>query len=90
MTGLSNERIFSFNRVGTRDSYRLDSTTSIQEQKYAVYRTLPVLKSGTVLADCLKCHFLILFSEEMVGLFDFLFVRTSVIFRRETFEKIGY
>jgi len=33
------------------------------------------LKNGTVFADCLKCHFSISFSEEMVGLFDFLFVR---------------
>jgi len=28
---------------------------TISEQKYAIYRTLPVLKSGTVLADCIKC-----------------------------------
>jgi len=32
-----------------RGSYRLDPATSIQVQKYTVYRTLPVLKSGTVL-----------------------------------------
>jgi len=36
-------------------------TASIQEQKYAVYRTLPVLKGGTVFAVYLKtfqCRFL--------------------------------
>jgi len=61
-----------------RDSYRLNPATSIQEQKYAVYRTLPVLKSGTVFADCLKCHFSLLFPGEMVGSFYFLFVRKYV------------
>jgi len=45
--------------------------TYIQEQKYAVYRTLPDLKSGTIFADCFKCHFSTLFTKEMVGLFDF-------------------
>jgi len=66
-----------FGRIFSIDLCRLetavDSTPplSIQEQKYAVYRSLPVLKSGTVFADCLKCHFSISFSEEMVGLFDF-------------------
>jgi len=59
-----------------RYSYRVDTATSIQEQKYAVYCTLPVFKSGTVYTECLKlCHFSISFSKEMVGLFDFLFVR---------------
>jgi len=36
-----------------RDGYQLDPATSIQEQKYAVYRTLPGLKSDTVFAKCL-------------------------------------
>jgi len=58
-----------------RESCLFDTTTSIQEQKYTAYRTLPVLKSGTVFSDCYKWHFSISFSEEMVGLFDFLFVR---------------
>jgi len=52
-------------------SYRFDPATSIQEQKYTVYSTLPVLKSGTVFAECLKWHFSISFSEEMVGFFPF-------------------
>jgi len=56
-----------------RDSYRLYPATSIREQKYADYRTLPGLKSRTVFSDRLKCHFSNSFSEEMVGLFDFLF-----------------
>jgi len=56
-----------------RDSYQLNPTIYIQEQNYAVRYTLPVLKSGTAFADCLN-HFSISFSEEMVGLFDFLFV----------------
>jgi len=56
---------YFFNRsIHGRDSYRLDPATSIQEQKCAVYRTLPVLIS--VFADCLKCHFSISFSEEIV------------------------
>jgi len=42
-------------------------------EKYAVYRTLPVFKSGTISADCLKCHFSILVSVEMVGFFDLFF-----------------
>jgi len=62
-----------------RDSCRLDRAAFIQEQKYAVYRTLPVLKSGTVFADCLKCHYSISFFDEMVGMFDFLFVRGSFL-----------
>jgi len=33
-------------RMRGRDSYRVGSATSIQEQQYAVYRSLPVLKSG--------------------------------------------
>jgi len=37
------------------------------------------LKSGTLFADCQKWHFSISFSEEMVGLFDFLFVRRSLL-----------
>jgi len=36
---------FSISTPG-RVSYRLDPATSIQEQKYVVYRTLPVSKSG--------------------------------------------
>jgi len=69
-----------FNRcVQGRDSYRLDPAISIQEQNYPVYRTLPVFKSGTVFADCLKCHFLIPFSEDMVGFYDFHFVRSSFL-----------
>jgi len=59
------------------DSYRPELTTSIQEQKYTVYRTLPDLKCRAVFADCLKYHFSISFSEEIVGLFDFLFVHRS-------------
>jgi len=59
-----------------RYSCRLDPATFIQEQKYAVYRTSPVLKSDTVFADCLKCHFSISFSAEMGGLLGSLFVRT--------------
>jgi len=62
-----------------REHYRLDPTTSTQEQKYAVNRTLPVLKSGTVFADYLKWHFSISFPEEMVGLFDFLFELRSFL-----------
>jgi len=42
--------------------YQDGPATSIQEQKYAVFRTLPVLKSGTVFVHRLKCHFLISFS----------------------------
>jgi len=44
-----------------RDSYRLDPATSTQEQKWvrSLSRDLPVLKNGTVFADCLKPHFLI-------------------------------
>jgi len=53
------------------DSSRLDPATSIQEQKYTVYRPLLVLKIGTDFADCLKCHFSISYSKEMGGLFDF-------------------
>jgi len=30
-------------------------------------------------ADCLKCHFSISFSEEMVGMFNFIFVRWSFL-----------
>jgi len=52
---------------------------SIQEQKYAVYRTLPDLKSGAVFADCYKIVLSILSSEEMVVLFDFIFVRRSFL-----------
>jgi len=50
-----------------------------EREEYAVYRTLPVLKSGTVFAGCLKYHFSISFSEEMVGLVDFLFVGRSFL-----------
>jgi len=61
-----------------RDSYRL--ATCIQEQKHTVLRKLlSVLKSGTVFADGLKCHFSISFSEEMVRLFDFIFVSRSFL-----------
>jgi len=64
--------------------------TSIQKQTYAMYRTLPVLKRGAVFADCLKFFFLISFSEEMVGLSDFLFIRIGH-FRRKTLKyKRGY
>jgi len=59
-----------------RHSYQFDLATSIQEQKYAVYCTFQVLIS---FSDCLKCHFSISLSEEMVGLFDFLFVRSSFL-----------
>jgi len=38
--------------MNRRDRCRLDPAPSIQEQKYAVYRTLPV--SGTVFAYCHK------------------------------------
>jgi len=62
-----------------RDIYRLDPATSIQEQKYAVYRTLSILKRGAVFDDCLKCHCSISFFEEMVGLFDFHFVPRSCL-----------
>jgi len=55
-----------------RDSYRLDPAASIQEQKYCVYRTLPVWKSGTVFADCLKYRFLISLPEEVICLTFFL------------------
>jgi len=66
-----------------RDSYTLDPASSIQERKYADNHTLPVLKSGTAFADCLKkCHFSILFSKQMVSLFDFLF-------RRKTSKKFN-
>jgi len=38
---------YFFNRsMLGRDSCRLDLTTSIQEQKYTVYRTLSFLKTG--------------------------------------------
>jgi len=56
-----------------RDSYQHDPATSIQQQKYeAVYRTLALLKSGTILADCHKRHFSISFSEDMVHFLIFL------------------
>jgi len=71
--------------VQSRDSCRLDFAT---EQKYAAYRTLPVLNSRTVFADYFKCHFSISFSEEMVGLFDFIFVRRSFLGVDDL--KIGY
>jgi len=54
-----------------QDSYWLDHAASIQEQKYTVYRTLPVLKSGTIFADCRKRPFSISFPEVMVGVWDF-------------------
>jgi len=69
-------------QVVSRDSYRLVPANCTQEQKYAVHRTFPVLKSGNVYAGCLKGHFSISFSEEMVALFDFLFVRRSFLGRR--------
>jgi len=55
-------------RMHGRDGYRLDPATSIQELKYAVYRTLPALKSGAVFADCLKCQFSISFLGWLVCL----------------------
>jgi len=58
------------------DSYWLDLATSIQEQKY-VYRTLSVLKSGTVFADCLKCHYSIFWRDGWM--FDFRFVRKTFL-----------
>jgi len=67
-----------------RDSCRLDLATSTKEQKYDVYRTLPVLKSGTFFTECLKCHF----SEEMVGFFDFLLVRRLFISVRHSKNRI--
>jgi len=72
-----------------RGSYHLDPATSIQEQKFAVYRSL---KSGTVFADSLKRHFSISFSEEMVGLFDFIFERRLFLGVRHSkiIKKIGY
>jgi|GEM_PF-4181084 len=42
-----------------RDSY-IDSTPPLPSKNkntYAVYGTLPVLKSGADFAVCLKCHF---------------------------------
>jgi len=62
-----------------RDSHRLDPATSIREQKYALYRTLTVLNSGTVFDDYLKRHFLISFSEEMIALFDSMFLLWSFL-----------
>jgi len=79
--------VFFFNiSMQGRDSYRLDPATSIQERKYAVYRALPALKSDTVFADRLKCHFSISFSEEMVGLLDFLYSSRSLTF----FIQVGH
>jgi len=49
-----------------RDSCRLNPATSNQEEKYAVYRILPFL--------LIVSNDTFLFSEEMVGLFDFIFV----------------
>jgi len=67
-----------FNKfIQSRDSYRLDPT-SIQEQEFAVCRTLPVLESDNVFAHCLKWYFSISFSAKMVGLFDFLFVLPNI------------
>jgi len=58
-----------FNRsMQGRDSCRIDPDASIQQQKYAVYYTSPLLKSGTVFADCNKWDFSISFSEEVVYL----------------------
>jgi len=70
---------FFYRSMQGRGSCRLDPATSSQEQKYVFYRTLPVLKSGSNFADCRKCHFSISFSEEMVGLFSFIFVRRSFL-----------
>jgi len=61
-----------------RDSCLVDPANSIQQRKYAVYRTLSFLKSGTVFADCLKWQFSISFSEKMISLYEF---------RRSTFKK---
>jgi len=54
---------------------------SIQEQKYAVYRAYLRFRKavGSVYTDCLKWYFSISFSEEMVGLVDFLFVLRSFL-----------
>jgi len=78
-----------------RGSCRLDLATSIKEKKDAVYRTyVPCrfLKSSTFLAECQKWHFSISFSEEMVELFDILFVRKSFLGVRppNNIIKIGY
>jgi len=70
-----------------RDRCLLNPATAMKGQKYAVYHTLPLLKTDTVFADCLKGQFSISFSEEMVGLFDFLFV--SRLFLGVTFSKIS-
>jgi len=40
---------------------------------------LPLLKSGTVFAECQKWHFSISISEEMVGSFDFRFVNRLLL-----------
>jgi len=70
-----------------RDSYRLDPATSIQEQKYAVYRTLPVLKTGTVFADSLNNSTFQFSFQDMVRLLDFLFVRRSFLGVRQKISQ---
>jgi len=60
------------------------SEKKMKTDVYAVDRNLPVLKCGTVFVYCHKCHFSFSFSEEMVRLFDFLFV---LRFRRFRFIK---
>jgi len=52
-----------------RGNYRLDPASSIQEQKYAASRTLPVLPVSYACS--------ISFSEVMVGALEFLFVKAD-------------
>jgi len=79
------------------DTYQLDPATSIQKQKFAVYRTLPVKKSGTIFADCFKCHPSNSFPWDMIGLFDspfesmsFLVIRHLNNVKKSDFKIIGY
>jgi len=68
-----------------RGSYRLDPATSIQEQKYSVYRPLPVLKNRFCWLP--QIHFSISFSEEIVGLFDYHYIRRRSILAEIHLEK---
>jgi len=55
-----------------RDSHLLDPATSIQVgTKISFLSYFTGFEEWYSISDCLKCHFSILFSEEMVGFLTF-------------------
>jgi len=69
-----------------RDSCRLDPATSIQEQKYTVYRRYFTAFEKAVLFLLIVTNDISI-SEKIDDLFDFLFVRRS-FFRRHSKNPI--